>query len=206
MLFYLRSSVWWSAVVISVQILSSLKKLSHCSLMMTSCRTKVRTLYTFYFRYLSRCMTKQTIWPVRPAKTQVSLGIHPVWSEFSLCSQWVAKDLKFLHVDSEDSDQTGRIPRLVWVFAGCTGNTVGFVMRRLIWFWFCHEAAYLIVVVQILPAFHVVFKVSSLHLKATERTLKTCDSLAWHTQIIDIDWLHLINNSLPYRKLFQNHR
>ena len=29
---------------------------------------------------------------VRPAKTQISLGIHPVWSESSLCTQWVAKD------------------------------------------------------------------------------------------------------------------
>ena len=36
----------------------------------------------------------------RPAKTQISLGI--------------------LHANSEDSDQTGRMPRLIWVFAGQT--------------------------------------------------------------------------------------
>ena len=54
---------------------------------------------------------------VRPAKTQISLGICPVWSESSLCAQWVAKDPSFLHADSEDSDQTGRMPRLIWVFA-----------------------------------------------------------------------------------------
>ena len=53
---------------------------------------------------------------VRPAKTRISLGIHPVWSESSLCAQWVAKDSSFLHADSEDSDQTGRMPRLIWVF------------------------------------------------------------------------------------------
>ena len=41
---------------------------------------------------------------VRPAKTQISLGIHPVWSESSLCAQWVAKDPSFLHADSEYSD------------------------------------------------------------------------------------------------------
>ena len=29
---------------------------------------------------------------VRPAKTQISLGIHPVWPESLLCSQLVAKD------------------------------------------------------------------------------------------------------------------
>ena len=39
---------------------------------------------------------------VRPAKTQVSLGIHPVWSESSLYAQWVAKGPRFLHADSED--------------------------------------------------------------------------------------------------------
>ena len=57
---------------------------------------------------------------VRPAKTQISLGIRPVWSESSLYAQWVAKDPSFLHADSEDSDQTGRTPRLNWVFAGRT--------------------------------------------------------------------------------------
>ena len=63
-------------------------------------------------------MTKATKWHVRPAKTQISLGIHTVWSESSLCAQWVAKDPSCLHADSEDSDQTGRMPRLIWVFAG----------------------------------------------------------------------------------------
>ena len=44
---------------------------------------------------------------VHPAKTQISPGIRQVWSESSLCAQWVAKDPSFLHWDSEDSDQTG---------------------------------------------------------------------------------------------------
>ena len=57
---------------------------------------------------------------VRPAKTQISLGISPVWSESSLCAEWVATDPRFLHADNEDSDQTGRMPRLIWVFAGRT--------------------------------------------------------------------------------------
>ena len=57
---------------------------------------------------------------VRPVKTQISLSIRPVRSEFSLCAQLVAKDPSFLHADSEDSDQTGRMPRLIWVFAGRT--------------------------------------------------------------------------------------
>ena len=40
----------------------------------------------------------------------------------------------FLHVGSKDSDQTGRLPRLIWVFAGCTGHFVAFVMLRLNYF------------------------------------------------------------------------
>ena len=76
-------------------------------------------------------MTKPTNW-LRPTKTQISLGIRPVCSEFLLCSQWVAKVPSFLHADSEDSDQTGRMPRLIWVFAGHTYYFVGFVMVQLI--------------------------------------------------------------------------
>ena len=57
---------------------------------------------------------------VRPAKNQISLGIRIVWPESSMCAHWVAKDPTFLQADSEDSDQTGRMPRLVWVFAGRT--------------------------------------------------------------------------------------
>ena len=58
-------------------------------------------------------MTKPTKWHVRPAKTQIRLGVRPVRSESSLYAQWVAKDASFLHEDSEDSDQTGWMPRLI---------------------------------------------------------------------------------------------
>ena len=75
-------------------------------------------------QHLSRHTTKPTKWHVRAAKTQISLGIHPDWSESSLCAQWVAKDLRFLRTDSEDSDQTGRMPWLIWVFAGRTDQFV----------------------------------------------------------------------------------
>ena len=60
-------------------------------------------------QYSSRLTTKPTKWCVRPAKTQLSLGIRPVWSESSLCAHWVAKDPSFLHADSEDSDQIRRM-------------------------------------------------------------------------------------------------
>ena len=76
-------------------------------------------------------MTKPTKWYVRPAKTQISLGIRPVWSESSL-SAWRKLDSLATHwAHGENSDQIGRMPRLIWVFAGRTCHFVGFVVRWL---------------------------------------------------------------------------
>ena len=36
----------------------------------------------------------------------------------------VAKGPRFLHADSEESDQTGQMPRLIWVFAGRTAEVI----------------------------------------------------------------------------------
>ena len=80
----------------------------------------------------SHSMTKPTAWPVRPMKTQTSLGICPVWSESSLCTEWVAKDLMFFHANNKDTDQSGQMPRLIWVFTGRRDHFVGFVMLQFI--------------------------------------------------------------------------
>ena len=81
---------------------------------------------------MSHLMTKPTKWHVRPAKTQISLGIRPIWSESSL-SAWrkFGSSCATHWAHSEDSDQTGRMPRQIWVFAGRTCHFVGFVMRWL---------------------------------------------------------------------------
>ena len=84
-----------------------------------------------YNLYMSHLMTKPTKW-LGPAKTEISLCIHPVWSEASLCAQLVAtcKDPSFLHADSEDwSDWADAQADL----SLCWGHMpfVGFVMRRL---------------------------------------------------------------------------
>ena len=72
---------------------------------------KVHGTYHLRIRHMSLHMTKPTKWPVRPVKTHISMGIRPVWSESSLCAQWVAMDPSFLHTNSEDSDQqTGQMP------------------------------------------------------------------------------------------------
>ena len=74
--------------------------------------------------YLIHLMTKPIKWPVCPAKTQISLGIHPVWSESSL-SAWRKPGSLATHWMDSESDQTGRIPSLIWVFAEHTVILLG---------------------------------------------------------------------------------
>ena len=83
---------------------------------------------SIYIDYLSHCTTisnkimsqrttKPTIRPVWPAKTQISLYISPVWQVFLFVPLWIARRL--YNAISENSDQTARMRRLTWVFAGC---------------------------------------------------------------------------------------
>ena len=50
----------------------------------------------------------------------------------SLTAWWKLGPLATHWAHSEDSDQTGRVPRLIWDFAGRICRFVGFVMSRLI--------------------------------------------------------------------------
>ena len=68
---------------------------------------------------------------VRPANTQISLGIRTVWSESSLCAWRKLGSLATHQAHSEDSDQTGRMPRLIWVFAGRTTTLLVLSCRGL---------------------------------------------------------------------------
>ena len=77
---------------------------------------------------MSMRMTQPTKW-CAPSEDSV----RQAWSESLLCALWVAKDPILLHADSEVSDQTGRMPRLIWVFAGST-----------LFCWFCHAEAQII--------------------------------------------------------------
>ena len=56
------------------------------------------------------------------AKTQISLGICPVWSESWLCSLRISKDLRLFHADSGLRSE----------FAGCTSFC-----------WFCHAGSFM---------------------------------------------------------------
>ena len=96
-------------------------------------------------QYVAECMSKtisiepqhdttnkMTCMPIEDADQPVHPpSLIPVWLESSLCTSWVANVPMLLQADSKDSNQTGRMPRLIWVFAGRTGYFVCFVMRRL---------------------------------------------------------------------------
>ena len=71
-----------------------------------------RAVCLFIDGHMSRDMAKPTMWLCAQRR------LSSVWTssksdQSSLCAQWVAKDPMFLHADSEDSDQTGRMSRLI---------------------------------------------------------------------------------------------
>ena len=74
--------------------------------------------------------------PTKERKTMSSLKlIDKHNNKLSLSTtkptKWVAKDPKLLHADSEDSDQTGQMPRLICVFTRRTGHFIGFAVLWL---------------------------------------------------------------------------
>ena len=79
---------------------------------------------------LSRWHDKTNKMTVRPAKTQISLGIRPDWSESSLGAQWVAKDPSFLHTDLKTLIRPGGCP-------GWSESSLGAQPHC----WFCYVVA-----------------------------------------------------------------
>ena len=81
---------------------------------------------------LSCLTTKRTKWPVCPAKTQISLGIHPVWSVFAvrmkkhLMLSYPFSALRRLWSDWADAQADLSVR---WV--------------HMPFCWFCHEVAHL---------------------------------------------------------------
>ena len=108
---------------------------------------------------MSHLMTKPTKWSVHPAKTQISLGICPVWSESLLCTQWVVKDLSFLHADSKD-------------WSDCVDAQADLSLRwnHMPFCWFCHEAA------QINFFFHKMIFLERYHTFNTNKAFITTNS------------------------------
>ena len=92
--------------------------------------------------YLSCDMTKPTKWYVHPVKTQISLGISPVWSG-SLLSAW--RKLGFLATHcapSENSDQPGHCTAKTLIrLGGCPGWSESSLGAHS-FCWFCRVQAH----------------------------------------------------------------
>ena len=67
-------------------------------------------LYLYLVSWYEPPHDKTNKMSVRPAKTQISLGIRPVWSETSLSAWWKLGSIATHRAHSEDFGQTGRIP------------------------------------------------------------------------------------------------
>ena len=138
---------------------------------------------------------------VRPAKTQISLGIRPVWSEPSLSAWRNLRSLATNWAHSEDTDQTGRIPRLTWVFAGCTHTLLILSCRgSYLWtfstyLWLHQYIPYLFFVVLILEKLEGVEDY-----KWKENGWIRFNSMKqshWHLYIITNNWLRTDHLSCP---------
>ena len=75
---------------------------------------------------MGRKVRKRNFGHMRPAMIQISLRIRAVWSESSLDAFRIAKDEKCLYTYTEDSDQTARMRRLIWIFVDRTLQKVRF--------------------------------------------------------------------------------
>ena len=79
---------------------------------------------------VSRHVRKRYFRHVRPVKIQISLRIRAAWSESTLGVFCIAKGANCLDADNEDSDQTARMYRLIWVFLGRLCQKVRFLTLR----------------------------------------------------------------------------
>ena len=74
----------------------------------------------FFFYIYEPRHNKTNKMAVRPTKTQISLGIRPVWSELSLSAWRKLGSLATHWAHTEDSDQTGRT--LILLVLSCHGS------------------------------------------------------------------------------------
>ena len=114
-----------------VMILPRRRRLSYCQNLINCYSREMSLVVSPIYRIWATTWQNQPN-ECAPSKSQISLGIRPVWSESllsawrkfrSLATHWTHSedsDQPGLTAHSEDSDQTGRKPRLIWVFAGCT--------------------------------------------------------------------------------------
>ena len=79
------------------------------------------------------CTTKPTNWSMHTAKTQISLGMGPVWSESSLYAQWVVTTQAFFMWTAKTLIRLGR----------CQGWSKSLLGAQS-FCWFCHAQAHMV--------------------------------------------------------------
>ena len=84
-------------------------------------------------------MTKPTKWHVHPGKTQISLGIHPVWSESSL-SAW--RKLGSLATHWVHSSYPLSAQQRRWSDWADTQADLSLRWAHMPFYWFCHEVSH----------------------------------------------------------------
>ena len=87
-------------------------------------------VWSFLYFHMSCPLTKPTKWPVSPVKTQISLGICPVWSVFAICMK---KHWAFNYLLSAQWR--------LWADPGW--SCLRWV--NISFFWFCHAAVHIII-------------------------------------------------------------
>ena len=90
-------------------------------------------LFSYVEDHVSHDASRHAVGYAHPAKIQINMLIRAVGSESSQGAFWIDKNAKFLHAVNEDSNQTARMRRLIWVFVGGTCRKVRFLTSRLMW-------------------------------------------------------------------------
>ena len=91
-------------------------------------------LFKFYLHIYIWVSARQNLQNGMRAQRRLRSAWASAQSDQSSLSTWRKHGFSVTYwAHNEDSDQTGRMPRLIWVFLGRTCHFVGFVMRSLIY-------------------------------------------------------------------------
>ena len=117
---YWVSWIWGNAGSLATYSAESLAKINQ-----TALKHMLIRVFTSHYEILTVLLCSSSL-DGRIKKQHDMCAQHPrSWSEMSLCAQWLAKDQRFLHVDSDDwFAQTD--PSLCWAYRSVC--------------WFCHWA------------------------------------------------------------------
>ena len=128
----LKTRTWMSINLKTIHIWCGLTLYQTLSWMQTVSQWLIFTVWMLWCTFCnnSHLMTKPTKWHVRQAKTQISLGIRPVWSVFAV-------RMKKHRVLSYPLSAQRRLIRL----GGCQGWSESLLGAHS-FSWFCHEAVH----------------------------------------------------------------